>query len=474
MLKIAYVIIFAIIVSISIPSAVCAAPRAKRGQPVTTGGFSVTPTAGGYFSSGTDSFESGPLYGMKFGYETVGRSIPDSLGIEATFNYLDTKSKADEKAVKGYLFRLDALYPVLMSGKTVPYLVLGLGDIVIRGSSVSDDSPFLNYGLTVKYFLEDYLALRADARHLLVYNNIDTRNNYEFSVGLNYYFGKERKKTPVPQPDADGDGVPNNLDKCPNTPKGVKIDKFGCPADSDHDGVADSEDKCPSTPMGVTVDKTGCPEALEKKEPAAAEPPPPAVVPLPAVPPAAPAPAAAAPQAPVEVPAKPQPAELPPAKAVPAPAPVPVAPPAPKPVPLPVPAAPPVAVPPTPAAEPMRVVGKKLAKTVTVQYKLDRSVIEGKYLKEIKAVAELIKSTPGATAVIEGHTDSTGSLQHNMELSKRRAESLKKTLVQMGVDPDVLTTVGYGPTKPVADNRTEKGKIKNRRAVTAVTVLIYR
>ena len=59
--------------------------------------------------------------------------------------------------------------------------------------------------------------------------------------------------------DADSDGVPDYLDKCPGTPAGVKVDKDGCPLDSDGDGVPDYEDKCSGTPAGVKVDKDGCP-----------------------------------------------------------------------------------------------------------------------------------------------------------------------------------------------------------------------
>ena len=61
--------------------------------------------------------------------------------------------------------------------------------------------------------------------------------------------------------DSDQDGVPDYLDKCPNTPAGVVVDKDGCPgcpADSDNDGVPDYLDKCPNTPAGATVDKDGC------------------------------------------------------------------------------------------------------------------------------------------------------------------------------------------------------------------------
>ena len=61
------------------------------------------------------------------------------------------------------------------------------------------------------------------------------------------------------RPDTDGDGVYDYLDKCPETPAGIAVDKDGCPPDSDGDGVFDYRDKCPDTPGGVTVDQHGCP-----------------------------------------------------------------------------------------------------------------------------------------------------------------------------------------------------------------------
>jgi OOP family OmpA-OmpF porin len=72
------------------------------------------------------------------------------------------------------------------------------------------------------------------------------------------------EKAPPPPPpvgarlDGDGDGVPDDLDKCPGTPQGVKVDMQGCPVDSDGDGVADHLDKCPNTPKGATVNTAGC------------------------------------------------------------------------------------------------------------------------------------------------------------------------------------------------------------------------
>ncbi|MDA3904004.1 MAG: OmpA family protein [Desulfuromusa sp.] len=67
---------------------------------------------------------------------------------------------------------------------------------------------------------------------------------------------------PTPPRDSDGDGVTDDKDQCPNTPKGAPVDSKGCPLDSDGDGVSDYRDQCPGTPAGVSVDVYGCPTKL--------------------------------------------------------------------------------------------------------------------------------------------------------------------------------------------------------------------
>jgi len=59
--------------------------------------------------------------------------------------------------------------------------------------------------------------------------------------------------------DSDRDGIFDNVDRCPNSPRLSKVDKFGCPIDSDGDGVLDYKDRCAKTPKGVEVDRHGCP-----------------------------------------------------------------------------------------------------------------------------------------------------------------------------------------------------------------------
>ena len=68
------------------------------------------------------------------------------------------------------------------------------------------------------------------------------------------------------------------------------------------------------------------------------------------------------------------------------------------------------------------------------------------------------------TAIIsQGHTDSTGSEEHNQGLSERRAQSVVNYLVGVGVDASRITALGYGENHPVADNDTTEGRSLNRR-----------
>ncbi|MBF0612359.1 MAG: OmpA family protein [Magnetococcales bacterium] len=74
-----------------------------------------------------------------------------------------------------------------------------------------------------------------------------------------YFCPQPAKPAPAPAPvDSDGDGVYDDKDKCPGTPRGVKVDAVGCPLDSDGDGVTDDKDQCPDTPKGATVNAQGC------------------------------------------------------------------------------------------------------------------------------------------------------------------------------------------------------------------------
>jgi len=82
----------------------------------------------------------------------------------------------------------------------------------------------------------------------------------------------------------------------------------------------------------------------------------------------------------------------------------------------------------------------------------------------IKEIAEAIKANPGIKIKIVGHTDSDGSDASNLDLSKRRAASVKNALVkEFGIDGKSLQTDGKGEAEPVSDNKTSAGKANNRR-----------
>ena len=82
---------------------------------------------------------------------------------------------------------------------------------------------------------------------------------------------------------------------------------------------------------------------------------------------------------------------------------------------------------------------------------------------ELDRVAKVLNQYPQTTISIGGHTDSTGTEEYNQKLSERRAEVVKNALAGMGVNPSRMTAIGYGESKPVADNNIEAGRQMNRR-----------
>jgi outer membrane protein OmpA-like peptidoglycan-associated protein len=81
----------------------------------------------------------------------------------------------------------------------------------------------------------------------------------------------------------------------------------------------------------------------------------------------------------------------------------------------------------------------------------------------IAKLAGILLILPELNLRVEGHTDSTGSPEYNQGLSERRAGSVRDFLAQQGIDWQRMIAVGYGLTRPVADNSTREGRAKNRR-----------
>jgi OmpA-OmpF porin, OOP family len=124
--------IVATIVSILCYSSAFAAPATTakgKNAPEQPGVLSVSATVGGYVFGGSESLSNTALYGLKLGYDIVGKSLADSIGVEATFNYFNTSSTAGRGSADGTIYRIDALFPFTPGKKLVPIAAVGLGAI---------------------------------------------------------------------------------------------------------------------------------------------------------------------------------------------------------------------------------------------------------------------------------------------------------------------------------------------------------
>jgi len=209
------------------------------------------------------------------------------------------------------------------------------------------------------------------------------------------------------QLDADGDKVTDALDKCPNTPKGEPVDANGCSAsqrDTDGDGVKDNVDKCPDTPKGEQVDANGCSDSQKDDD------------------------ADGVPNSRDKCPNTP--------------------------------------VRTTVDENGCPVLFQPGTKTLIlkgVTFATGKSDLTPESQEALKPVAASLAARPDVRVEVQGHTDNTGSRAVNMRLSKARADAVEKFLEANGVSPSQLTVKGYGPDKPIASNKTKDGRAQNRR-----------
>lgn len=98
-----------------------------------------------------------------------------------------------------------------------------------------------------------------------------------------------------------------------------------------------------------------------------------------------------------------------------------------------------------------------------IQFDTGSDQLRPESMNVIKEIAAALQKQQGLKLCVEGHTDSTGDAAKNLDLSKRRAESVKGALVKLGIGADRLTTQGLGQTKPMASNDTPQGRAENRR-----------
>jgi outer membrane protein OmpA-like peptidoglycan-associated protein len=221
----------------------------------------------------------------------------------------------------------------------------------------------------------------------------------------------DNPKTNGCPPDKDGDGVYDADDACVDVP-GVKTDDpktNGCPPDTDKDGIPDSEDACPNEP-GIRTDdpKTnGCPDQDRDRD---------GIV-----------------NAEDACPDEPGPRDPDPKRN----------------------GCPKAFI----KAGKIEILDQVKFKTGSAQ------ILPGKDSDEIlQAVFTILSQHPEIKKVrVEGHTDNQGGAALNKKLSKDRAASVVKWLVAHAIEPSRLTSQGFGPDRPIGDNKTEEGRRQNRR-----------
>ncbi len=182
-------------------------------------------------------------------------------------------------------------------------------------------------------------------------------------------------------PDADGDGVPNDRDKCPDTVRNCPVDADGCAADSDGDGVPDCIDQCLASPRGVKVDQRGC-EIVEDLVLTG-------------------------------------------------------------------------------------IGGPNFAFDSAALTEKAKSWMDDRIGNYRRAVQ---KDRIAEVRVI-GHTDSRGDEQYNLVLSERRANAVARYLVDNGIPAKLIVVEGKGESVPVVSNDTEEGRVRNRRVEIDVTTV---
>ncbi len=200
-------------------------------------------------------------------------------------------------------------------------------------------------------------------------------------------------------PDSDGDGIADKDDKCP-TEKGI-ASLGGCP-DTDGDGIADKDDQCP-TEKGTAL-TAGCPDrdgdGIADKDD-----------------------------------------KCPDVKGLKTNG----------------------GCPAIDEAKKKEVMAKISFAAKSIQFETGKDVIRTVSYVKLDTVVNIMKEYPYTNWSIEGHTDNVGKPENNLNLSQRRAASVKTYFINKGIDTNRLSSDGFGDTKPVGDNKTTVGKAANRR-----------
>jgi outer membrane protein OmpA-like peptidoglycan-associated protein len=310
-----------------------------------------------------------------------------------------------------------------------PFASAGIGASKYRGYYAA----FIPVGIgaQLKVIDETFIIINSQYRVPVTEN---AEYHFYHSIGISTALTKKKEPAPVvvpipvvePPKDRDGDGVLDDVDKCPDV-KGL-ANLQGCP-DRDGDGITDAEDKCPDVAglaryQGCPIpdtDKDGINDELDK---------------CPTVPGYARYQGCPIPDTDKDGVNDEEDKcinEAGPASNFGCP-----------------------------------VISEEIVKRVNkaaqnVFFSTGSSKLLTKSFSKLNDVVAILNENPSYKVSIDGHTDNTGKEDKNQTLSEARAASVKAYLVSKGVDESRLTSTGYGQDKPVADNKTAAGRAKNRR-----------
>ena len=98
-----------------------------------------------------------------------------------------------------------------------------------------------------------------------------------------------------------------------------------------------------------------------------------------------------------------------------------------------------------------------------INFDIGKAIVKAESFPVIEQITTYLKEHSQVRVMIEGHTDNTGKAELNLALSEKRAQSIRDEIVKRGIDSGRMETKGFGPSKPIADNKTAAGRTQNRR-----------
>ncbi len=368
-----------------------------------------------------------------------------NIGLGGKFGYGKADVKGTSSSQDFYDLAVYGKY-YLDFGNLLPYVSLGLTETKLKGKYLGG----IFGGLGINYLIGDNWGIKAG---IDAYNLKRGRTDIMPTIGLTYAMGLNK--------DSDGDGVYDNVDQCPNTPKGVKVDATGCPIDSDKDGVPDYKDHCPDTPLGVKVDENGCPldsdgDGVPDYKDKCPNTPAGTKVDENGCPVVIDTDGDGVPDNKDKCPDTPKGVKV-------------------------------DAVgcpldsdgdgvpdyrdrcPNTPKGYKVDKYGCFVSARLDIHFDYNKWDVKPKYYPELEKFAQFLKDNPNIKVELQGHTDKRGSAKYNLWLSQKRAEAVKKVLVEkFGISPDRIIAKGYGESQPICHEDTEECYAKNRRVVAKI------